>query len=553
MYKDIIDNNLFKHGPITIFIWKNAENWPVEEVTDNLTSIYGYRIEDFKSGKIKYADLIHPDDISGVFEEVTVGSQSPNDFFTHKPYRLKDSSGKYRWVKDITSIIRDTQKNITHYLGYLIDITAEKEKELEYQKKIITARDNLNNAQELAKIGSWTLDIKSGNLEWSDEIYNIFELNKKSFVASYEGFLNAIHPDDRAKVNDAFTKSLENKTPYEINHRLKMDDGRIKYVHEKGESYYNDAGEPILSHGTVQDTTKTTIVENKLKTYLQLIDENIITSTTNLKGIIIEVSEAFSIISGYSKEELIGKSQNIVRHPDMSSEVYRELWKSLKEDKTWEGDIKNIRKNGTHYWVHAKIYPIYNENGEKIGYTAIRQDISDKKMVEALVITDGLTNIFNRRHFNDSFPKMILEAKKEEKFFTFLILDVDYFKQYNDNYGHQKGDEALISIARTLQSSLQSSHDFAFRLGGEEFGMLFLSLTDKDADAFAESLRKTIENLHIFHEKSDISQYITVSIGLVVKKFDELSDMDTIYKEADELLYYAKHSGRNRVCSNLKK
>ena len=248
MYKSIIDNNLFKHGPIIIFIWKNNENWPVEEVTDNLTSIYGYSPVEFKSGKIKYADLIHPDDITTVFEEVSIGSQSHKDFFTHKPYRIKDSAGNYRWVKDITSVIRDSKNNITHYLGYIIDITAEKERENEYQQKILTARDNLNNAQELAHIGSWTLDIKSGALEWSDEIFNIFELNKKSFVASYEGFLNAIHPDDRDNVNDAFTKSLENKTPYEINHRLRMDDGRIKYVHEKGESFYNDKGEPILSH-----------------------------------------------------------------------------------------------------------------------------------------------------------------------------------------------------------------------------------------------------------------------------------------------------------------
>lgn len=284
----------------------------------------------------------------------------------------------------------------------------------------------------------------------------------------------------------------------------------------------------------------------KLRQYTALIDENVITSTTDLDGIITNVSNAFCQISGYTKQELIGNNQNIVRHPDFPDSFYKEMWETIENNKIWSGEIKNLKKDGNSYWVKAVISPVF-ENDIKIGYTAIRQDITDKKIIEEISITDGLTNIYNRRHFNTAFPKMITNIEIKDKLISFLLMDIDHFKQYNDNYGHQAGDDVLISFSKCIRESIPETNDLAFRLGGEEFGIVFKTDTKDEALQFANTVRENIENLQIRHEYSSVSNYITASMGLVSINSTQINDMDTIYKQADDLLYISKENGRNKV------
>lgn len=123
----------------------------------------------------------------------------------------------------------------------------------------------LKNAQRMAHIGSWELDIATNALTWSDEIYRIFEINPASFGASYEAFLNAIHPEDRDRVNSTFSDSVHNHIPYSIEHRLLFPDGRIKFVHEKGETFYDEEGLALRSMGTVQDITEQKITQERIE------------------------------------------------------------------------------------------------------------------------------------------------------------------------------------------------------------------------------------------------------------------------------------------------
>ena len=167
--------------------------------------------------------------------------------------------------------------------------------------------------------------------------------------------------------------------------------------------------------------------EEKIQDYVKLIDKNIITSSTDLSGNITKVSEAFCNISGYSQDELIGQKHSIVRHPDMPDSTYKDLWESITNNRKWSGELKNLNKNGVGYWVDATIYPIFNHNGEKVGYTGIRIDKTDKKKVEELLITDALTGIYNRRYFNSMLPKSINRAKRDNKYFSFMIIDIDHF------------------------------------------------------------------------------------------------------------------------------
>ena len=290
-------------------------------------------------------------------------------------------------------------------------------------------------------------------------------------------------------------------------------------------------------------------INSQMKKYIKIVDENVLTSSTDLDGNITYASEAFCEISGYSKDELIGTNHRIIRHSDMKESTYKELWETITSGKTWKGEIKNKKKNGDYYWVKASISPMFDNKGEIISYTSIREDITDKKIIEEISITDGLTNIYNRRYFDEIFPKIINEAKRKNELVAFVFMDIDHFKQYNDNYGHQKGDEVLINFAACLKQSLHRSSDYTFRLGGEEFAVVYQMETKEKAVEFANNLRKNIENLKIEHKYSSVSSYITASMGLICKNANEIV-IDEIYKQADDLLYQAKRSGRNQVKVN---
>jgi len=167
--------------------------------------------------------------------------------------------------------------------------------------------------------------------------------------------------------------------------------------------------------------------------------------------------------------------------------------------------------------------------------------------LKELSIKDSLTKLYNRRHLKDVFEQEFKTAQRHNYYFGFFVLDIDYFKQYNDAYGHQKGDEALCSLADALKTHMRRSEDFIFRLGGEEFCGICVSEDESKIRAQLKVLLHTIECLEIEHKGSPIAKVLTVSIGVqIINTYDEYS-FDRLYKEADEALYRAKHEGRNRI------
>jgi diguanylate cyclase (GGDEF)-like protein len=230
----------------------------------------------------------------------------------------------------------------------------------------------------------------------------------------------------------------------------------------------------------------------------------------------------------------------------MPKELFVDIWATISSGKTWKGEIKNKNKNGTYYWVDAVISPIFGDKKQIIGYSAIRHDISDKKKIEEISITDELTKLYNKRYFNQIFEQEVNRAKRENTIFALIILDVDFFKQYNDSYGHQKGDRVLESIGKELKSICQRATDIPFRIGGEEFGIIFLPHSFEEVENFARLVNQRIENLKIEHKHNKASEYITVSIGLYVSRGDKIDTTTEIYHFSDTALYKAKSNGRNQ-------
>ncbi len=189
---------------------------------------------------------------------------------------------------------------------------------------------------------------------------------------------------------------------------------------------------------------------------------------------------------------------------------------------------------------------------EKSDFKLIEVRAKEKEYIEKLhqlSITDPLTTLYNRRYFNEVMPKVISIAKRNKLYLTFFILDVDFFKHYNDYYGHIAGDKALIAISDAIKKHVQRHDDFVFRFGGEEFGGVILSEDPDRSQRHAESILKLIEGLKIEHKRSTVSEVLTVSIGIATVTPAKIDTIEALYLLADQELYNAKENGRNQCCT----
>lgn len=197
------------------------------------------------------------------------------------------------------------------------------------------------------------------------------------------------------------------------------------------------------------------------------------------------------------------------------------------------------------YVIYMNEYAM--EQAQKELDQKMREVAQNTKSLELLSITDPLTSFYNRRHFEDVFKEMLTHIKREEDAFIFFIYDIDFFKRYNDTYGHKAGDNALIAISKHAKTFFQREGDVLFRIGGEEFAGIVKAEDTQVAMKHIHQFCKEVASLHIIHEKNDASSYLSVSIGAVIINHKEHLDTDYLYKKADDALYEAKSLGRNRV------
>ena len=315
----------------------------------------------------------------------------------------------------------------------------------------------------------------------------------------------------------------------------------LKNSQDTIKKYANELEDKVKQRTKELEDAKNELIKTNIsmKTYLNIVDKYVIASSTDLKGVIISVSSAFCDITGYTKEELIGKKHNIVRHPSMPESMYKEMWQTLLQNRTWCGEIKNLKKDGTSYWVYSTISPTYNTQGEKTGYTSIRQDITNQKIIEKLSVTDQLTQLYNRLKLESVFADEIHRASRYGEPFSVIMLDIDHFKSVNDTFGHEVGDKTLIDIAKILKQNSRTT-DIVGRWGGEEFVVILPHTNLKSAFEHANLLRAQIET-HSF----EVIEKATSSFG--VSCYVDGDSAKSILKRADDALYDAKNSGRNRV------
>ena len=413
----------------------------------------------------------------------------------------------------------------------------------EYTQEIKDQKDELEIIFSTTKDGIAIFDMQTNYLFFNEAYLKIIDIEKDELISAK--YLDIVAQEDIVKVKRAieetkvvgYFENLETTYIVKDNKRLSVNISM---------ALLPDKQRILIS---IRDISEARRKQRQIKNYISLIDKYLITSSTDLQGNITHVSEALANISGYEKDEMIGKDHSMIRHPDMPKELFKEMWQTILANETWIGEIKNKKKDGGYYWVDTTISANFDEYGHKIGYTSIKHDITNEKLVEKLSLTDGLTDVFNRRHFDSVTPKIINSAKRKNELLSFIIMDIDHFKQYNDTYGHQAGDDALKSVAKCIEDSLNRADDHCFRLGGEEFGVLFKSDDVNSAVKFANKIKQNIEDIQIVHEQNTASKYITVSMGLICEYASKIKNQDDLYKIADDLLYEAKDKGRNTICS----
>lgn len=219
--------------------------------------ITGHSAQAFLANPRLLAEIVHPDDLAKV--EAHLQSHEDVGNVCQLAFRIVRSDGEIRWLEHACQPVFD---NEGAYLGRRAsnrDITERKQ----IEARLRVAKDSLNDAQRIAHIGSWTLNRSNNELIWSDEVFRLFEIDPNRFAATYQTFLDAIHPADRDAVNRAYAESPTHQAPDEITYRLLMNDGRIKWMHERFTTDFDAAGKPLRSQGTVQDITERMQIEEK--------------------------------------------------------------------------------------------------------------------------------------------------------------------------------------------------------------------------------------------------------------------------------------------------
>jgi len=263
---------------------------------------------------------------------------------------------------------------------------------------------------------------------------------------------------------------------------------------------------------------------------------------------IVYVNKAFTELTGYTQEEVLGKNPRILQSKGTDEETKKLIRQGLEQQIPTRVTIKNFSKSGEEYWLDLSILPLKNHQGKVTHFVAIERDVTEQKNIEQklelLSRTDSLTGLLNRRAFDEILENELSRYKRTGEIYSLLMLDIDHFKRINDKYGHATGDVAIQTITQSCKSALRS-HDIVARIGGEEFCVLLPYTNNKVAFTVAEKLREIVANTKIAVASDDIT--MTISIGVSqVDKAD--TDYTAIVKRADKNMYKAKEAGRNKVC-----
>jgi diguanylate cyclase (GGDEF)-like protein/PAS domain S-box-containing protein len=334
---------------------------------------------------------------------------------------------------------------------------------------------------------------------------------------------------------------------YRVEKRYVHKSGRLVWASLSSHLLRDASGAPLYFISAVLDITDKKQAEERLQLAASVFShsrEGIM--ITNPDGNIMEVNEAFSRITGYTREEAVGQTPRILKSGRQSAEYYAAMWKALQQDGHWHGEVWNRRKNGQVYAELQTVSAVNDAKGQLSYFVSLFTDITPmmehNKQLEHIAHFDALTELPNRVLLADRLQQAIAQCQRRNQFVAVAYLDLDGFKAINDSYGHDIGDQLLIALAGRMKSALRDGDTLA-RIGGDEFAAV---LVDLGSVQECEPVLRRL--LQVASEKvlvGDKLLQVSASIGVTVYPMDG-SDPDLLMRHADQAMYQAKQSGKNR-------
>ena len=362
-----------------------------------------------------------------------------------------------------------------------------------------------------------------------------------------DGWTEGVHADDLQRCLDIYTHNFAQHQPFAMEYRLRRHDGIYRWILDIGRPFHDMNGEFIGYLGACFDVSERHEAAEQLRLVASVFSharEGIM--ITDARAQIIDVNEAFTLTTGYSREEALGRNPSFLRSTRQKPDFFVAMWATLNTHGYWQGELWNRKKNGEDFAELLTISAVRDSQGEINHYVGIFADITQQKEHEArlekLAHYDPLTELPNRTLLGDRLYMSIALAQRKNSQLAVCMLDLDGFKQVNDKFGHAAGDQLLIEFAQRMRLELRQTDTLA-RLGGDEFVILINDL--ENYDECIEAIRRIIHSAsQPYQLGSDMAQ-VSASIGITIYP-DDGSDPDLLLRHADQAMYIAKLNGGNR-------
>lgn len=529
--------SLFDKSDIVLFRWNNDNIWSIDYVSSNVTNLFGYTKNEFLNNQIPYTNCIHKDDLQQVLEEVQKGKKNPDSFFKHEPYRIITKDGEEKWVLDYTVLERDTNKNISHFLGYIIDITNQKN----LQDELFLFKQVVENID----IGITIADATKNNFPLV-YINPMFEkttgYKKEEVLGNNCRFLQG--KDTQEESRKKIKLALLNKKHCEVILRNYTKSGELFWNLLNITPLFNSKKELKYFIGAQHNITGEKQLTEQLQKLIDLQDNIVLLS--NGKDITF-ANQKFNNFFGYKNLEDFKSKHKCICDKFIENEKFFHLGKV--EDKTqWINELLKLEDDNNIVAMKGKDLQNYafsvhinkfDNNLFIVSFTDITSAMAKYLYLEEKSIRDNLTNAYNREFFQQQYKNFIKNFQKNGYKLALAFLDIDYFKNVNDKYGHDIGDYVLKEFVKVI-NRFSRDDDILIRWGGEEFIMLLRVDSEEGLLKALEHFRKVIEN-----NKLENIDKITVSIGGTLYINNE--NINATIKRADQGVYEAKSNGRNQV------
>ena len=459
-------------------------------------------------------------------------------------FQCRSGDGEAHWIAVTATPERSKLENRVIHLK-IRDIDELKRAQTELEQ----SEFRWKSAIEASGDGVWDWNIQTDDFQYSRRWKDLLGYGAGDVLVTMNHWKFRTHPEDEKRVVAAVQDCLFGITErLSADYRLRCKDGSYKWVTFRGMVVHrSEDGDPIRMIGTLIDISERKINEERLKlaasVFSNAVEGILITSSD---GTIIEANESFTRITGYSRDEVIGKNPSLLSSSRHQTEFFEGMWRALGETVFWRGEIWNRRKNGEVYTEMQTINAVRNLAGEVQYYIALYSDISQLKEreceLEQIAHYDALTGLPNRVLCADRLRQAMAMASRHQRRLAVAFFDLDGFKAINDQNGHEIGDLVLIALANRLKLVLRDG-DTMSRLGGDEFVLVLPELMDPAAvDAM---LSRIVYDAAKPLELGEFPIQVTVSLGVTFYPQEREVDANELIRQADHAMYQAKRSGKN--------